>query len=146
VAVLLATLAATVVTFSPAPVLRPARNPGQRSLRLPVSDVYERAVAIAIPSVVQIDTDKGLGSGVVLDARGNVVTNAHVVAGASRFVVTDSDGRGHAARCAACSSRTTMAVVHTDAALTPATFADSSQLRVGQLALAIGNPLSHCTP
>jgi putative serine protease PepD len=91
--------------------------------------------------VVQIETDKGLGSGVVLDARGNVVTNAHVVAGASRFVVTDSDGRRHAATLRGVFAADDVAVVHTDAALTPARFADSSRLRVGQLVLAIGNPL-----
>src|SRR2546421_9216217 len=61
----------------------------------PPDEVFERAVAIAEPSVVQIETDKGLGSGVVLDHHGDIVTNAHVVAGASSFVVTDDLRRRH---------------------------------------------------
>jgi S1-C subfamily serine protease len=142
VAVLLAAFAAAVVTFSPG--TNAPSGAGTRpalAAAPPASEVYEHAVAIAIPSVVQIETDQGLGSGVVLDARGNVVTNAHVVAGASRFVVTDSDGRRHAATLRGVFTADDVAVVHTDAALTPATFADSSRLRVGQLVLAIGNPL-----
>jgi putative serine protease PepD len=143
VAALLAAFAAAAVVLTTSESGAPSRAGAQPALASapPASEVYERAVAIAIPSVVQIETDKGLGSGVVLDRHGNVVTNAHVVAGASRFVVTDSDGRRHDATLRGAFVPDDVAVVHTDAALTPATFADSSQLHVGQLVLAIGNPL-----
>ena len=53
---------------------------------------FAPVVASALPSVVQIRSSRGLGSGVVLDAAGNVVTNAHVVAGAHSFRVTLADG------------------------------------------------------
>jgi S1-C subfamily serine protease len=45
------------------------------------------------PSVAQIQTDQGLGSGVIFDANGDIVTNAHVLAGASSIRVTLADGR-----------------------------------------------------
>jgi putative serine protease PepD len=142
-AALLAAFAAAVVILTTSDSGAPSRVGAQQALASapPASEVYERAVAVAIPSVVQIETDKGLGSGVVLDTHGDVVTNAHVVAGASRFVVTDSDGRRHAATLRGAFVPDDVAVVHTDVALRPATFADSSRLRVGQLVLAIGNPL-----
>lgn len=144
-AALLAALCAALITFLTAGGAgAPSQGPGQVALASspPPSEVYERAVAIAMPSVVQIQTDKGLGSGVVLDGGGDIVTNAHVVAGASRFVVTDLNGRRHAASLRGSYPPDDVAVVRVvGAGLRPATFADSSQLRVGQLVLAIGNPL-----
>src|SRR4051812_36061933 len=47
------------------------------------------------PSVVQIQSRRGLGSGIVYDVQGDVVTNAHVVAGETRFTVTLADGSDH---------------------------------------------------
>jgi S1-C subfamily serine protease len=52
-------------------------------------------VSAVSPSVVQIRTPQDLGSGVVFDARGDVVTNAHVVGNATRFVVTLASGDSH---------------------------------------------------
>jgi putative serine protease PepD len=94
------------------------------------------------PSVVLIQTSQGLGSGVVLDANGDVVTNAHVVEGASNFQVTLANGRQHPAQLVGTFPADDLAVLHIDAGgLQPASFADSSQLQVGDVALAIGNPL-----
>src|SRR3954447_4338872 len=45
------------------------------------------------PSVVQIETSEGLGSGIVFDAKGDIVTNAHVVGSAKTFTVTTSTGK-----------------------------------------------------
>ena len=144
-AALLAALGAALVTFFTAGGDdASSHSPAPQALGSPAaqSELYERAVAIAMPSVVQIETDRGLGSGVVLDGAGDIVTNAHVVAGASRFVVTDMHGRRHAATLRGSFRPDDVAVVHVaDAGLRPATFADSSALRVGQLVLAIGNPL-----
>jgi S1-C subfamily serine protease len=53
---------------------------------------YVNVVKGVSPSVVQIQTSEGLGSGVVFDDRGDVVTNAHVVGNANRFVVTLASG------------------------------------------------------
>jgi S1-C subfamily serine protease len=94
------------------------------------------------PEVVQIRTPVALGSGVVFDARGDVVTNAHVVDNATRFVVTLATGDKHRARLVGRDTGTDLAVVRlTGARPHPASFADSTQIQVGDFALAIGNPL-----
>lgn len=59
---------------------------------------FVAVVRQAQPSVAQIQTDQGLGSGVIFDTKGDVVTNAHVLAGASRIRVTLADGRQFPAR------------------------------------------------
>ena len=103
---------------------------------------FEDVVATALPSVVQIRSQSGLGSGVVFDVNGHVVTNAHVVAGFSRFKVTLSDGTVHNAALKGSFSQGDLAVVQLEGARPkPAVFADSSKVRVGEYALAIGNPL-----
>ncbi len=94
------------------------------------------------PSVVQIQTAQALGSGVVFDARGDVVTNAHVVGNATRFVVTLASGDSHPATAIGRDAANDLAVIRiTGARPRPATFADSSQVEVGDIALALGNPL-----
>jgi S1-C subfamily serine protease len=94
------------------------------------------------PSVVQIRTPEDLGSGVVFDARGDVVTNAHVVGNAKRFVVTLASGDSHPATAVGRDAANDLAVIRiTGARPRPATFADSSQVEVGDIALALGNPL-----
>jgi S1-C subfamily serine protease len=94
------------------------------------------------PAVVQIRTSGGLGSGVIYDDRGDIVTNAHVVGGSDRFVVTLADGRDRPATLVGRFPPEDLAVVRlVSAKPAPARFADSSKLAVGQLAFAIGNPL-----
>ncbi|HET7568940.1 MAG TPA: trypsin-like peptidase domain-containing protein [Gaiellaceae bacterium] len=94
------------------------------------------------PSVVQIQTAQGLGSGVVFDANGDIVTNNHVVEGASSFTVTTAAGRRYRAKLVGAFPPDDLAVVRVAGArLRPAAFADSSQLSVGDIAVAIGNPL-----
>jgi putative serine protease PepD len=103
---------------------------------------FAPVVARALPSVVQIRSSRGLGSGVVLDAAGHVVTNAHVVAGARSFRVTLADGSQDSATLRGAFVQGDLAVVQLHAARPrAATFADSSSVRVGDYALAIGNPL-----
>jgi S1-C subfamily serine protease len=92
--------------------------------------------------VVLIRTSQGLGSGIVFDAKGDVVTNDHVVEGASGFQVTSADGRQYRAWVVGGFPADDLAVLHVDATgLHPAAFADSSALAVGDVTLAIGNPL-----
>jgi S1-C subfamily serine protease len=95
------------------------------------------------PSVVEITTDQGLGSGVVFDNKGNIVTNDHVVRGASTFKVTFVDGKSSPAKLVGEFVPDDLAVVSVSGAsnLAPATFADSSKVQVGEITLAIGNPL-----
>jgi S1-C subfamily serine protease len=94
------------------------------------------------PSVVQIETSEGLGSGIVFDSKGDIVTNAHVVGSATSFTVTTSTGKQFQGKLVGKFPTDDLAVIKVAAAgLTPASFADSSKLRVGDIAMAIGNPL-----
>ena len=99
-------------------------------------------VSAVSPAVVQIRTSVALGSGVVFDARGDVVTNAHVVGNATRFLVTLASGDTHPATLVGTDVANDVAVIRLRGARPrPATFADSAQVQVGDLTLAIGNPL-----
>jgi S1-C subfamily serine protease len=106
------------------------------------SPAFEAAAQAALPSVVQVRHERGLGSGVVLNSGGDIVTNAHVVAGGKQFSVVTSDGKEHPAELRGAFPAGDLAVVRVTAAnLKPARFADSSKLRVGQAVLAVGSPL-----
>ena len=96
-----------------------------------------------LPSVVQINTDTGLGSGVVYDNKGDIVTNDHVVSGARRLQVTTPSSKSPLpATLVGEFAANDLAVVRVkNARLTPATFGDSSRLAVGQIVMAMGNPL-----
>jgi putative serine protease PepD len=93
------------------------------------------------PQVVEVQSPSGLGSGIVYDDNGNVVTNAHVVQGSRQFVVRLRGGGRHPATLVGADTSHDLAVVHMSGA-TPAgaTFAESTP-PVGTLVLAIGNPL-----
>lgn len=108
-----------------------------------LQSAYVSIIKSISPSVVQIEDKTGLGSGVVFDSRGDIVTNHHVVAGATSFTVTTSSGKRYPARLVGSFAPDDIAVIRipASAGLAPATFADSSALRVGDLVVAIGNPL-----
>ncbi len=85
---------------------------------------------------------RGLGSGVVMDAEGHILTNAHTVDGAERILVGLGDGRVLGGSVVGADPDTDIAVVRVDGDhLAPAQFGDSDRLKVGQPVLAIGNPL-----
>ncbi|HZA79017.1 MAG TPA: trypsin-like peptidase domain-containing protein [Acidimicrobiales bacterium] len=93
------------------------------------------------PSVVAIVTDVGEGSGVIYDDDGAVVTNAHVVAEARTVDVTFADGSRADGEVVAADPATDLAVIRTDRDdLEAAEFSDRTPV-VGELAVAIGNPL-----
>jgi S1-C subfamily serine protease len=101
-----------------------------------------KVVRTVSPSVVLISDQEGLGSGVVLDSAGYIVTNNHVVKGATSLTVTMSNGKRYPAKLVGSFPPDDIAVVKISGSnLKPATFADSSKLQVGDLAIAIGNPL-----
>jgi S1-C subfamily serine protease len=115
-------------------------------------DVYSSAVTAAIakagPAVVHVAIQKGgrqggMGSGLVLASDGLVMTNSHVVSGASAIRLLMADGQQATARILGNDPHTDIAVLRADTALqAPAlAFADSSKLVQGQMAIAIGNPL-----
>ena len=87
---------------------------------------------------------RGTGSGVVMDGGGDIVTNRHVVSGATRVKVTFSDGREFTARTLGTDAETDVAVIRLDkppADLVAARLGDSEKLDVGEWVLAVGSPL-----
>ena len=109
---------------------------------LAVQEQYVNVVDRISPQVVQIQTDKGLGSGIVYDDKGDVVTNAHVAGSSRQFLVTLAGGSKHEATLVGSDPSNDVAVIHlSDATPAPATFGDSSAVRSGDIVFAIGNPL-----
>jgi putative serine protease PepD len=102
---------------------------------------FVRVVANVSPAVVQIETETDLGSGVVYDGKGNIVTNAHVVGTAKSFTVTFSDGARRSAKLVGSFPPNDLAVIRVSGDPPAARFGDSSELLVGDIVLAIGNPL-----
>jgi S1-C subfamily serine protease len=116
---------------------------GAPSAAAGVEQMFVRVVERVRPSVVEIATGTGLGSGVIYDNDGNIVTNAHVVGDAATFKVALADGRVLDGTLVGTYPPDDLAVVRVKAEgrLHPASFADSSRVKVGQIVLAIGNPL-----
>jgi S1-C subfamily serine protease len=119
-------------------------------------DEYSRTVVGAVdrvaPAVANIEIQQrsknhpshigGSGSGFVIAPDGFILTNSHVVHSATRIVVNLSDGREYPAHLVGDDPETDLAVIRVDAPhLVHVRLADSESLRVGQIAIAIGNPL-----
>jgi S1-C subfamily serine protease len=103
---------------------------------------YVKLVQDVGPSVVMIETSVGLGSGIIYDTTGDIVTNNHVVAGSQTFLVITSTGKQYPATVVGSFAPDDLAVVHVNASgLHPATFGNSSALQIGDIVMAIGNPL-----
>jgi len=101
---------------------------------------FERVVRAVEPSVVQIETSEGLGSGVVLDPGGDIVTNAHVIGNAKTFTVTLFNGSRVPGRLVGSFAPEDIGVIHIAASgLRPIGWASSAA--VGEIVMAIGNPL-----
>ena len=93
---------------------------------LALQGAFVKVVRTVSPSVVQIEDQRGLGSGIVLDTAGDIVTNNHVVTGATSFTVTTSSGKRYAATLVGAFPPDDLAVIKASGAhLKPATFADS---------------------
>jgi S1-C subfamily serine protease len=123
---------------------------------LELMDAYSRAVMGVVdrvgPAVVSIGTlngqessgrsraREGAGSGVAFTPDGYILTNAHVVDGASRLRVTVPDGASYEASAIGVDRATDLGVIKVDAPLRQAELGLSGTLRVGQLVVAIGNP------
>jgi S1-C subfamily serine protease len=87
-------------------------------------------------------TQQGTGSGFIISAKGQIITNAHVVQGAEKVTVTLKDGRTFQGKVLGLDTVTDVAVVKIDGDNLPtATLGNSEQLKPGEAAIAIGNPL-----
>ena len=139
------------VELMPAPELRRAPNGDGTVLTLAerpaeaamsFQDIYKKVS----PSVVFIRaaTGQGIsqGTGVVMSADGYIITNAHVIEGSDRADVVLEDGGQYEALLVGSDAATDLAVLKIDAqGLTPAEFGDSDQMEVGDVVVAIGNPM-----
>jgi serine protease Do len=85
---------------------------------------------------------KGLGSGMIIDEQGNILTNHHVAGGATKIEVLLSDGRRFTAKLVGTDPKTDLAVIHiaTKGPLPHVNFGDSDKLEVGEWVVAIGHP------
>ncbi len=143
--------------------------PARSAQSAPATDSYATAVQRAAPAVVNVYTDRvvterlapslgelfgeflpryrqrierTLGSGVIVDSSGHIVTNHHVIANADTIRVALADGRVAQARVVGSDPDTDLAVLKIDLPSLPvAPLGRSDQLRVGDVVLAIGNPL-----
>ena len=108
-------------------------------------DAYSQAVIGAVeivaPAVVRVELGRGGGSGVIFTPDGFVLTNSHVSAGSGPVTVTLPDGRSMAAERIGDDGDTDLAVLRISGTALPwARLGDSRRARVGQVAIAIGNP------
>jgi S1-C subfamily serine protease len=112
---------------------------------LTATEIYEQVR----PSVVQINASarvgEGTGTGIVIDEDGNILTNNHVVSGATTIEVRFADGSTSPATLVGTDPANDLAVIRVsdpDAPLSPAAIGDSDSLRPGDQVLAIGNPFN----
>ncbi len=116
------------------------------SKTLSLMEIFEKAE----PGVVRVNTIRnqtsdigGVGSGFVFDKMGHIITNAHVIEGSTKTVVTFLDGRSYNAEIIGIDEYTDIGVIKVNAdlkLLNPLSLGDSSNLNVGEPIAAIGNP------
>ncbi|WP_344446740.1 S1C family serine protease [Kitasatospora nipponensis] len=110
-----------------------------------LQDDYQRVIANVLPSVVQVTTASGLGSGIVYDGKGDIVTNAHVVGTATTFQVSLANStKTLDATLVGSYPDSDLAVIRLSSlpsGLKPAVFGDSGKVQIGQITLAMGSPL-----
>ena len=159
-------LAKNAPRFQPEPFTLPDKPPlalGDVGLLARLNDEYASLTRAVVPSVVSINTagvrtermldawgrtsvrrypTQGQGSGVIVTKEGHVVTNHHVIAGQQQIQVTLHGGKTHPAHLIGEDTLLDIAVLKIDAAesFTPLKFGDSSQVQVGQIVFAVGNP------
>ena len=112
------------------------------SSSLSVADVAENVGPSVVGVTAQLYNGVSSGSGIIFSADGYIVTNAHVISGAGSVQVTTSEGAIYSAEVIGSDEKSDLAVLKIEASGLPAAvFGDSDDLRVGQTAIAIGNPL-----
>jgi len=136
-------------TWTPAPEPGSAGLTHEERVNIAVYEATNRSAVNINTQSIQVDSfmrsyvSPGEGSGIVMDRKGHVLTNFHVVEDASEIRVTLHDGKSYMAKPVGADPKSDIAVVRIDApeeSLYPVTLGDSSRLRVGQRVFAIGNP------
>ncbi len=140
--------AATAAVVSAGPVASSLASPSRISTSAPttaatVDAATENAFNKASRSVVYVENvGVGSGSGVIYDASGDIVTNAHVIAGQTALKVTLANGKTYAARLVGTDTADDLAILKINATGLPAaSFATAGSYRIAQTVLAIGSPL-----
>jgi putative serine protease PepD len=135
----------SATSSSSAPTSGSTTAAGQDGAAVALESAYQHVISSALPSVVEIRSSTGLGSGVVYDDQGDIVTNAHVVGSERQFqVLSSSSAAPLPATLVGVYAANDLAVIKVQGSsgqLPRATFADSTQVRVGDIVLAMGNPL-----
>lgn len=119
-------------TASSVDVSSPSYLPGDE----PIADAAE----VILPSVVYIETGSGLGSGVIYDSDGLIITAAHVVQGADTVRIRFSDGEQVTGTVLGSNEEVDIAVIEVDRQDLPAATFNAEKPRVGQMAIAVGSP------
>lgn len=143
-------LQATQPAQRPAPTAAPERPQAvapqtlsAQELDVVLPDLYEQIIPGVVSILTVDDQGGGLGSGFVFDKKGNIITNYHVVQGATNLEVDFGSGLKTRATVAATDIDSDLAVVKVDVPadqLKPLTMGDSDQVKVGQQVVAVGNP------
>ena len=108
-----------------------------------LEDVIDEVNLTVVNVVAELkDGEKALGAGIIIEADGYIVTNAHVTEGAQKIYVFLNDGRQYSAKIVGSDEKTDIALLKTEQSenFEPADFADSDEVRVGNTVFAIGNP------
>ncbi|HEX5467936.1 MAG TPA: trypsin-like peptidase domain-containing protein [Gaiellaceae bacterium] len=119
-------------------------EPAANDSALSVSALYDRVHQGVVTIRVETPQGQALGSGFVIDDQGHVVTNDHVVAGATSISVEFADGSTHDAQLVGTDASTDIAVIKVSvpsSELQPLSLSDSSAVQVGDAVVAIGSPL-----
>ncbi|HET7676684.1 MAG TPA: trypsin-like peptidase domain-containing protein [Candidatus Limnocylindrales bacterium] len=136
----------------------PGQQTDSRSVTIDESSAVTRAAEIVSPAVVTIEAtaraggdplelpEQGVGSGVIYDRAGWILTNRHVVCGSDSLTVTLKDGRSFPGRVYGLDTLTDLAIVRIEGSDLPAApIGSAAGLKPGQLAIAIGSPLGEFT-
>jgi 2-alkenal reductase len=147
--------AQTLPTLAPSPTPLSAKAIAEADAEeLLLMNIYERVNPSVVNIVITVDTPEndpasqlfptqGQGSGFIIDTKGHIVTNNHVVFDAQKIDVTFYDGTTLEAKYLGADADSDIAVIKVDApakSLRPVVWGNSDEVRVGQRAVAIGNP------
>lgn len=133
----------TIARADPNPAVTLTFTDSKEDTELELQELYEKCIPSIVGVAAGLNSGYSWGTGVVMTADGYILTNTHVLEKASDVQVSLTDGRIFPAKLVGCDPVSDIAVLKVEATdLTPAEFADSGNVRVGDSVAAIGNPLS----